>query len=104
MPKRSPPVPFLLVVVDHDTERFTIEGPMLDDQSWVEEILRASRAGRHITCFVLAGSNRDPGSIWRQAYGCTRWPEGSIISPAETTQLPSRQGARPAFRKLYRAK
>lgn len=103
MPKRPPPIPFLLVVVDHETERFTIEGPMRDDRPWVEEILRARKAGRDITCFILAGADEDPESLWRQAYGCTRWPEGSIISPVGHSLHPSLDRGRPALRKLQRA-
>ena len=92
MPKRPPPVPFLLVVVDHDTGRFTIEGPMRDDQPWVEEILRARKAERDITCFIVTGADEDPESTWRQAYGCTRWPEGMLVAPGPFAPAMARPG------------
>lgn len=73
--------PFLLAVVDHDNDRCTIEGPMLDDRPWVDEILRAQRAGRQITCCVMNGTAEEASSLWQHAYGCTIWPPGSIVAP-----------------------
>ncbi len=74
--------PFLLAVVDHDTERFTVEGPMVDDRPWVDEIIRAQKAGRQITCCVMNGTVEEVAAVWEQAYGCNIWPQGSIICPA----------------------
>jgi hypothetical protein len=80
--RRAPAALFLLAVVDHDTERFTIEGPMSDDRPWVSEILRAQRAGRRITCCVVNGTAAEAIAVWQQAYGCAIWPSGSIVAPA----------------------
>lgn len=81
--RRLPPTPFLLAVVDHDTERCTIEGPMLDDRPWVAEILRAQRAGRHITCCVMTGTAAEAMAVGQHAYGCAIWPPGSIVMPTD---------------------
>lgn len=72
---------FLLVVLDEDTDRFAVEGPMADDQPWVSEILRAQRAGRRITCWAVdAGSQLNSPEAARLS-GLTRWPQGSIVAP-----------------------
>jgi hypothetical protein len=80
--RRAPVLHFLLAVVDHDTERFTIEGPMSDDRPWVGEIVRARRAGRHITCCVMNCSAEEAIAVWQQAYGYAIWPPGLIVAPS----------------------
>jgi hypothetical protein len=75
---------FLLLVTDKDTGRFTIEGPMTDDQSWVSEILRAQKAGRRLTCRGLDGDNDELAAAAcrsEEIAGRTWWPPGSIICP-----------------------
>lgn len=79
--RRAASASFLLCIVDHDTGRFTIEGPMSDAEPWIREIIGARRAGREITCHVLNGSPEQATEAWRGNHGGTLWPSGSIISP-----------------------
>jgi hypothetical protein len=79
----SPPrTPFLLTVIDHDTARFTIEGPMTELQPWTQEIDRACKAGRRISYRIFRVVPTEATSALEEAYGCTIWPPGTIISPS----------------------
>jgi len=71
----------LLCIADHDTSRFTLEGPMNDAEAWIREVIAARRAGRDITCRVLSGTPDEAAISWAQAQGGTRWPSGSIVNP-----------------------
>jgi hypothetical protein len=73
---------FLLIILDHDTGRFTMEGPMTDDGPWVNEIVFARRAGRRISCISIPASANPDGVAEPHVRGCTRWPSGSIVLPA----------------------
>jgi len=108
--------PFLLVVVDHDTGRFTIEGPMCDGEAWASEVMAAQRAGRRISCRVVIGTPDEAARFWQQTQGGTRWPSGSILAPVAaagaSTPRPERPPAaakvtplmvREALRILYRS-
>ena len=57
-PTEAPPPSeaFLLVIVDRDTRRFTIEGPMTDAADWTREIAAARKAGRRITYRIAPGA------------------------------------------------
>lgn len=78
--RRRSAAPLLLAIVDHDTGRFTFEGPVFDDEPWVTEISRAQKAGRKIE-FALVEENtvNDPTLPWRAAFGYEEWPSKSII-------------------------
>jgi len=79
--RRAATASFLLCIVDHDTGRFTIEGPMSDAEPWTREIMGARRAGRDISCHVLSGEPEEAATAWLNAHGGTRWPSGSIVCP-----------------------
>jgi hypothetical protein len=79
--RRPASVAFLLCIADHDTGRFTIEGPMSDAEPWIREIIGARRAGREITCHVLSGSPEEARDAWLARHGGSPWPSGSIVSP-----------------------
>jgi hypothetical protein len=75
---------FLLLVTDVDNGRFAIEGPMKDDQPWINEILRAQKAGRRLTCWALDcadGEVADAARKWEEVTGQAWWPPGSIVAP-----------------------
>jgi hypothetical protein len=78
--RRRQAAPLLLTIVDHDTRRFTVEGPVFCDEPWVTEIFRAQKAGRKIE-FLLAGINQIDGrnSTWDYATHYDEWPPRSII-------------------------
>lgn len=73
--------PFLLCIADHDTGRFTLEGPMTDAEAWISEVIGARRAGRDISCRVLPATADEAAMSWARAHGATRWPSRSIVSP-----------------------
>ena len=75
---------FLLLVADEDNGRFAIEGPMKDDQPWVQEILKAQKAGRRLTCWALDQDGAGVAAAaqkWEEVAGRAWWPQGSIVSP-----------------------
>ena len=78
---------FLLVIIDHETGRFTLEGPMIDDLPWVYEIVCARRAGRQISCVPIPAAPDPDGTAARLAEGCKRWPSGSIVRPEPAARL-----------------
>jgi hypothetical protein len=78
--RRRSAAPLLLTIVDHDTGRFTFEGPVLYDEPWVTEIFRAQKAGRKIEFSLVEESPiNDPALPWRNAGGYEEWPPKSII-------------------------
>jgi hypothetical protein len=79
--RRRPSPLFVLCIADHDTDRFTLEGPMTDAEIWVREVIAARRAGRDITCHVLDASPEEAAQAWMRAHGGIRWPSGSIVAP-----------------------
>jgi hypothetical protein len=79
--RRRPSPLFVLCIADHDTDRFTLEGPMTDAETWVREVIAARRAGRDITCHVLDASPEEAAQAWMRAHGGIRWPSGSIVAP-----------------------
>ena len=92
--------PFLLIVVDHDTGRFTIEGPMSDAEAWAGEVMAAQRAGRRISCRVMSGTADEAARVWQQTQGGTRWPSGFILAPVATAALTPSQERPPASPKV----
>jgi hypothetical protein len=80
--RRRAEEPFHLVIVDHDNDRFTVEGPMTDPERWIREVLGARRSGREITCQVLAGGPEEVATSLARIAG-TRWPSGLIVAPQE---------------------
>ena len=79
--RHRPVEPFLLIIVDHDNWRFTVEGPMTDAAGWTREVMGARRAGRQITCRVERGTPDDAAKRWKNRHGWQRWPPGSIVAP-----------------------
>jgi hypothetical protein len=84
---RTSDAAFLLVIIDHETGRFTLEGPMIDDLPWVDEIVFARRAGRQISCVPIPAAPDPDGAAARLAEECKRWPSGSIVQPDSAAQL-----------------
>jgi hypothetical protein len=44
------PLPFFLIIADHDREFFCVEGPMTHDRAWHESARDARNSGRKIVC------------------------------------------------------
>jgi len=79
--RRAASTSFLLCIADHDTGRFTIEGPMTDAEPWIREVIAARRAGRDMSCRVLPDGDEEAAISWARAQGATQWPSGSIVNP-----------------------
>lgn len=76
---------FVLIVADHDNRIFSVEGPMVDDNSWSKPIVDAQQGGkRHINCFVPGGPARTDVETaareYQREFGYEREPAGSIVS------------------------
>jgi hypothetical protein len=78
--RRRSAAPLSLAIVDHDTKRFTIEGPIDCEEPWVSEIRRAQRAGRNIK-FSIADNVKIRRDIINKhnAGDYDYWPPNSII-------------------------
>jgi hypothetical protein len=44
----TPTAPFYLIVADHDRGFFSVEGPMTDNASWNQAVVRAQERGRRV--------------------------------------------------------
>jgi hypothetical protein len=78
--RRRSAAPLLLTIVDHDTRRFTFEGPVNYDEPWVTEIARAQKAGRKIEFqFIDADKANDQPQKMTKSFGYDEWPPRSII-------------------------
>ena len=52
---------FLLRIVDHDNQRYWVEGPMTNDSALNEAVVRAQRFGRRVTCSSVESTDKtDP--------------------------------------------
>jgi hypothetical protein len=78
--KRSNLQPFLLVIVDNDVSKFTIEGPMLDDGQWNTAVCEARSSGRNVRCFITS-SDRASAISYQSRQGLTFVESGSIVQP-----------------------
>jgi len=78
--RRRTAAPLSLAIVDHDTRRFTIEGPIDCEEPWVVEIFRANKAGRNIE-FSFFGEDKSKMVFVEdyQVSGYEEWPPKSII-------------------------
>jgi hypothetical protein len=75
---------FILVVMDHDNKKFSVEGPMRDDRPWNDAVLQAQDAGRDVRCFS-SDDDLNPDSIAdrisEEFRGYIVAPRGSIVRP-----------------------
>jgi hypothetical protein len=71
---------FALVVVDRDTDEFTVEGPMSDDRLWNRAVVDAQKVGRNIRCFGMGDLAPDIAAAeWHSSHGGRRIAAGSIV-------------------------
>jgi hypothetical protein len=76
-------VQLCLIVVDRDTEEFTVEGPMTDDRPWNKPFVNAQKVGRNIRCFGIGEMTPDDAAAeWQAAHGGRRMAAGSIVTPS----------------------
>ena len=77
---------FVLVVVDRDTDEFTVEGPMSDDRAWNSAVVEAQKFGRNIRCFGLGDlAPKVAAAEWLSSHGGRRVAPGAIVSAAYQT-------------------
>jgi hypothetical protein len=83
--RRRQAAPLHLAIVDHDTKRFTIEGPVASDEPWISEIFRARKAGRRIEFSLVEQPVIDEISVKLEtASEYEKWPPRSIIVPSRS--------------------
>ena len=80
------------MVIDHDNERYTIEGPIFDNVPWIREIESAKRAGRQIDFRIIPTPKVTAAMNWGVDLGYEQWPEKSIINPLTTAEPSSLVG------------
>jgi hypothetical protein len=79
-----------LLVVDCETFRFTLEGPMAPERVavWDRETGRAIAAGRSICCISIAGAEPREILALGAELECEAWPPNTIIAPLDTVETP----------------
>jgi hypothetical protein len=75
---------FFLIVADHDRGFFSVEGPMTDDQAWINAARHArDNLHRHVVCGPT-GPDRDVlATEFRRAEKLAGVPPGSILRPRQ---------------------
>ena len=72
---------FVLIVIDRDTDEFTVEGPISDDRPWNTAVVKAQKFGRNIRCFGMGDLAPDVAAAeWHSCHGGHRIASGSIVS------------------------
>ena len=76
--------PFFLIVADRDQGFFCVEGPMTDDQPWINAVRHArEQFNRRIMCGP-AGPDRDALALeFQRAKKLAGVPPGSIVRPRQ---------------------
>ena len=73
---------FVLIIVDRDTDEFTVEGPMTDDRPWNKAVVGAQKVSRNIRCFSMGDLPPDAAADERATTcGGRRLASGSIVWP-----------------------
>jgi hypothetical protein len=75
-----PGEPFYLIVIDKDSETFSVEGPMTDDRQWNRAVVVPRKSWRQVTCSTANGSSvEDAARDWLQRYSGKQVPPGEIV-------------------------
>ena len=74
-----------LLIIDCETRRFTIEGPIAKDclNAWYSEADHALMAGRAIFCVPISDMGIDEIAALGAELGYDHWPPNTIIVPAK---------------------
>jgi hypothetical protein len=72
-------LPVSLVVVDYDTQRFTLEGPIFDIEPWDKEVGRMRRSGRDVRAIPTDMRAVKETTDVLEAKGFDEWPAHSIV-------------------------
>jgi hypothetical protein len=79
----NPSEPFFLIVADHGTKRFCVEGPMTDDGPWKRAAGRARENERRVVCGPASSDRRSLSMAYQRESGFGGCPPGSILRPRE---------------------
>ncbi len=72
-----------LLIVDCETHRFAVTGPLKDLRSggWIKQVERAARFGRGIFCIPVSGMEREEVVALGGMFGYQEWPANTMIEP-----------------------
>lgn len=73
--------PFFLLVIDYDTRRFALEGPVDEIVSWQGEVTRIRRSGRDVWFVPVELADVRQMTAKLMDIGCEEWPAHSIVDP-----------------------
>jgi hypothetical protein len=68
-----------LVVVDFDSKRFALEGPVLEIAQWGAETARIQRSGRNVWCTAVELGAAKSSTDRLQDAGFEQWPSRTIV-------------------------
>jgi hypothetical protein len=72
-------LPVFLVIVDYDTRRFALEGPIFDIEPWEREVGRICKAGRDVRAFPTEMRAIKETTDWFIPSHFDEWPARSIV-------------------------
>ena len=72
----------LFLIIDHDNDRFTVEGPITDFLPWLREAENLRHSGRRVDFTIVPRSRARTIVLWGSNTGYEQWPPGTIIDPA----------------------
>lgn len=70
-----------LMIVSHDCERFTIEGPADEFLSWIASVRHARDMGQNIDFRCISAMQAARVADWSKESGYELWPSGTIVHP-----------------------
>lgn len=71
--------PFFLVVIDFDTKRYALEGPVSDPSPWEAEVVRIRRSGRDVSLIQAEVQTVKATTAQFRNSGFDEWPFRSIV-------------------------
>jgi hypothetical protein len=84
-PNTDPALSFYLLIVDYDTRRYSVDGPVAEICSWERETRRLRSSGRSVRCFQTAAQQARLTTDRLRSFQYDRWPLRSIIDPPMDT-------------------
>ena len=73
--------PFYLLIVDYDTGRYSLDGPVAEFEDWENKTVQLRSAGRSVRCFQTSEQQAKLTADRLRSFQYERWPLRSIIDP-----------------------
>ena len=78
--------PFVLILIDRDTKKFCVLGPLVDDRPWNDAVCDAQKSGRNINCHTPGGDARSNIDVAGESFQRSN-PEMECVAAEEILQI-----------------